>query len=208
MRYFTLTLGLLFPLALPLWADDQPNPDPAALEKKLTELGERIATLQREVTELRNQLDKLTPPKAVVLTPQEAVEAYKKNPNQPVTVEFGVELGSARFRTGFGEEDSIWAIWDGQLAGGGTFSAILRPRAYLELNIPSKEKGKAAVKPPAGDERKLVGRHVDENGLRVTGLVRRRGDALPGLEEYYIVIDDPSKVHLFNSVAPRPLPQP
>jgi len=133
MRYFTLTVGLLFPLALPLWADDQTSPDPAALQKKLTELGERLATLQREVTELREQLEKLAPLSAVVLTPQEAVEAYKKNPNPPVTVEFGVELGSARFRTGFGEEDSIWAIWDGQLAGGGRFYAILRPKAPRPL---------------------------------------------------------------------------
>jgi hypothetical protein len=207
MRYLTLTLGLLLPLALPSWADDQPGPDPADLQKKLSELEERIATLQREAAELRMQLDKLTSHKVVILTPQEAVDAYKKNPNQSVTVEFGVEPGSARIRTGFGHEDAIWAIWDGQLSGGGTFTAILQPRAYMELKIPSKEKGTAGVKPPLGGERTFVGRHVDVNGLRVTGQIRQGSEGF-WRGDYYMVVDDPSKVVLFNSIAPRPIPQP
>src|SRR5262245_14988283 len=111
MRSQTLTLALLFAMAvptLPSRAEEQPSPNPAALQKKLTELGQRIATLQREAGELRQQLDKLSPPKVAILTPQEAVEAYKKNPNQPVTVEFGVGPGSARFRTGLFQDDVIW----------------------------------------------------------------------------------------------------
>jgi hypothetical protein len=206
MRYVMLTLGLLFLTALFSRADDQPLPDPAALQSKLTQLDMRIAALQREAAELRTQLDKLSPPKVPILTPQEAVEAFKKDPNQPVTVEFGVNPGSAWIRTGIGHEDAIWAIWDGQLAGGGSFVAIVQPKAYMQLKIPSKEKGKAAVKPPAGSERSLIGRHIDENGLRVTGLVRHSSES-PWLGEYYIEVDDPSKVVLFHSIAPRPVPK-
>jgi hypothetical protein len=207
MRFFVPTLGLLLAMILPSWADDPPSPNPAALHKKLTELEKQIATLQREAAELRRQLDRLSPPRVVILTPQQAIEAYKKNPTQPVTVEFGVEPGSAGDRTGLSPRDVIWATWDGRLHGGGTFTAILHPKAYLELKIPSKEKGKAATKPPPGRERTLVGRHLDENGLRVTGLIRKRGEA-PWLGDYYLVVDDPSKVVLFNSINPRPLPRP
>jgi len=204
MQLLVLALGLVWALALPSWAEDQPSPDPAALRKKLAELEKRIGALQREADELRQQVDKLAPPRIVILTPQEAVEAYKKNPKQPVTVEFGVEPGSARFRTELVRGDTIGAIWDGRLLGGGTFTAILAPKAYGELNIPSKAKGKDAVKPTPGSERAVVGRHIDENGLRVTGLIRPKGEA-PWLDDYYIVVDDPSQVVLFNSIAPRPL---
>ena len=55
------------------------------------------------------------------------------------------------------------ATWDGRFPGGGTFTAILQPKAYTELKIPSKEKGKDAVKPPPGSERDVVGRHIDEH---------------------------------------------
>jgi hypothetical protein len=41
----------------------------------------------------------------------------------------------------------------------------------------------------------------------VTGLIRKRG-AAPWLGDYYLVVDDPSKVVLFNSINPRPLPRP
>ena len=207
MRSLMLALGLLSALALPSLADDQPGPNPAALHKRLAALEEQIATLQREAGELRQQLDKLAPPRVAILSPQEAVEAFKKNPGQPVTVEFGVEPGSAGSRTGLGPDDLIWATWDNRLVGGGSFSAILFPEAYVGLTIPAKEKGQAGVKPPPGGERALVGRHIDVNGLRVTGLIRQRGEA-SWRADYYIVVDDPTKVVLYHSIAPRPLPRP
>jgi hypothetical protein len=53
-------------------------------------------------------------------------------------------------------------------------------------------------------QREAVARHIDEHGVRVTGLVRNGGGS-PFAEDYYIEVDDPSKVALFLSVAPKPL---
>jgi hypothetical protein len=181
--------------------------DPADLRQKLTDLEGRIAALQREAVELRHQLDKLAPPKLAAVGPHEAIEAYRKNPNQPVTVEFGVEAGSGACRTGLGPgADAIIATWDGRFPGGGTLTAILHPSAYVGLKIPSKEIGREAVTPPLGDERAAIGRHIDEHGLRVTGVIRQ-GEGFPRVPSYYIEVDDPAKVVLYISVAPRPVRQ-
>ena len=176
------------------------TPDPAALRKRLTELDDKIAALQRESAELRKQLDQLAPPKPVVLTPAEAVAAFAKNPDQPVTVEFGVEAGSAADRTGPGPADVIVATWDGLLTDGGRFTVVLHPKAYAGLELPPKEKGKPATKPAPGKERETIGRHIDEHGLRATGVVKRTG-----IHDYLIEVDDPAKVTLFISIAPKPL---
>jgi hypothetical protein len=206
--------------------DPSPAPDPATLQKKLIELEEDIAKLQREAAELRVQLDKLAPRRVMILTPQEAVEAFKKHPDQPVTVEFGVLEGSAANRTGPVARpsidlvdlkepgamrtgpgiggDPIWATWDGYLIGGGQFTVTLTARAYAGLKIPSNAPGQPAVAPPPGRERQAIGEHIDDHGLRVTGLVRRAGGA-PFQDNYEMVIDDPSSVALFTGVAPKPI---
>lgn len=182
--------------------------DAAAIKKRLIDLEEQIATLQREAAILRQQLNQLkAPSQAVILTPPAAVEAHKKYPDQAVTVEFGVEEGSGAFRTGLGSEtNAITATWDGRLDGGGTFTVILFPKAYAELTIPSKKKGQDAFRPWPGFEREVVGRHIDEHGLRVTGIVRQCG-IWPGATNYRIEVADPSKVELFISVAPRSIRQ-
>ena len=185
-----------------------PAPDPAALQKRLTALEAQIAALQREAAELRKQLDQIAPPKAVILSPQEAVAAFKKNPGQPVTVEFGVREGTGAIYSGTGPDPLtfIVAVWDQRLEGGGTFRAIIREKAFSQLTIPAKEKGKPRFKPPPDRARELVARHIDVNGVRVTGVVRKGGGA-SFAEDYYIDVDDPAKVVLFNSIAPKAIRQ-
>ncbi len=206
---FGLPLALASLTLAPGTAGAQPPPpDPAALQKKLTEFDGRIAALQREAADLRKQLDRLTPAKVVILTPPQAVEAYKSNPDRPVTVEFGVVEGTGAIYTGIGPDPRSFlvAVWGNPLPGGGSFKAIIHSTAFAELKIPSREPGKSAVKPPPEMQRAAVACHIDEHGVRVTGLVRKA----PGpsfTDDYYIEVGDPSKVALFISVAPKALRQ-
>jgi hypothetical protein len=180
-------------------ADEPQQTDTAAIDRKIAELEGRLAEIVQELGELRRHLavDVSSPrPSLPIMTPQQAHDAYRIDPCKPVTVEFGVERGAGAFRTGFigPGPDPIWAIWDGRLQDGHTFEVYLMPEAYRALRLPGKRKGDASITPPPPRERDMVAKHVEENGLRVTGVLQAGG--------YSMVVTDPSKVVLYLAQQP------
>jgi hypothetical protein len=191
-------------------ADEPQRPDIAAIEQKITELEGRLVEIVQELKELRRNLAVQAPnanPALPIMTPQQAHDAFRIDPRKPVTVEFGVEPGAGAFRTGFigPGPDPIWAIWDGRLQDGHTFEVYLMPEAYRALRLPGKRKGDAPITPPPTRERDMVAKHIEENGLRITGVLEPGG--------YSMVVTDPSKVVLYLAQQPgtetyaKPKPQ-
>ncbi len=186
----SLLLGIATAAQNPLLAD---SPDHGSLRQRADAIERLIASLQDELAHIRSQLDKPSHRKAV--TPQEAVEQFKRFPKEPVTVEFGVEpIGypDVIVRVGDDPEPPIWARWDNRLVGGGTLTAIVPPAVYRKLTLPATD---ASQKPlTLRDERKEVVRHIETHGIRVTGILMPGG--LHG-EDYTIQITDPANVVLY-----------
>jgi hypothetical protein len=168
-------------------------PDAAALAERASNLERLIDSLEEELVHIRRQLAKLPARKGV--TPQAAVEQFKKHPNEPVTVEFGVEpigFPDAPIRQGDDPEPGISARWDNRLVGGGTLTAIIPPAVYRKLKLPAAEGGAISLTP--GRERAEVIKHIETHGIRVTGVL------VPGgfqNEDYVIQVSDPSEVVLY-----------
>jgi hypothetical protein len=187
MRNLVLVPVLLLTLGLESAGEDTK----AVLEKQAASLEHRIADLQRELAAVRAKLEKLSPQKA--LTPAQAVESFRKNPTESVTVEFGVErigVQDTLTRVGDDPDPSIIAKWDNYLPGGGTLTAILPPSVYKKLLLPTNEGKKVPLTP--GSERQQVVDHVEKHGIRVTGLLRDKG-----FDQYVIVVADSEKVVLY-----------
>ena len=118
---------LFLAVSLPATADETPTPSDRTVQERLADIEQRIDELKREVQELRAQLPPEIAGKRRALTPIEAVESFRKNPQQPVTVEFGVLPGSADELSGLQHLDEpvgpIRAVWDNYLPEGRTFTA-------------------------------------------------------------------------------------
>lgn len=178
-------------LALPTVASDPA--DEAALRERAESIQRLIVSLEKELAHVRGQLAEL--PAARGVTPQEAVEQFKKFPKEPVTVEFGVEpvgYPDVLVRPGDDPEPAIWARWDNRLVGGGTLTAVVPPAVYRKLLLPTADGGKKAL--TAGEERAQVVRHIEEHGIRVTGLLEPGGFQK---EDYVIQVTDPANVVLY-----------
>lgn len=129
-----------------------------------------------------------------VKTPAEAVESFKHNPMEQITVEFGVEsAGWPDSPIPIGEDPlpPIMADWDGRLPNGGKFSLVLTAKAIRGLKDVGIDLPPAQ---PVGlvDQARLgvLCKHLKGKGVRVTGLVRA---TRPGERhtDYHIVVDDP-----------------
>jgi len=169
--------------------DGTSPPDPVVVEQKIAELERRLETIVGELRALRRQLV----PR--VLTPQEAYNSFRRHPEEPVTVEFGVAPGwGTRFSEVDYEREPITATWDCFLDDGQTFSVTLTPDVWRALRLPGNPKGAPPSKPLPGDERNAIGKHIEENGLRVTGVLDPDGRSM--------VVSDPSKVVLYLARQP------
>jgi hypothetical protein len=197
MRRSWILLSLILALTVQSGRAKEPpadaKPDPQALQQRAAELERQIADLEKELLRVRRELAKVVPRRGV--TPQEAVEQFKRFPNEPVTVEFGVEpIGNpdGPIREGEDSEPAIVARWDNYLVGGGTITAIVPAKVYRRLALPTKDGGKLALTP--GQERKQVIRHVEEHGIRVTGVLEPGGI---NLDQYVIRVNEPGEVMLY-----------
>jgi hypothetical protein len=167
--------------------------DAQALQQRAADLERMIADLERELLQVRRELSKSPLRRGV--TPQEAVEQFKRFPKEPVTVEFGVEpigFPDAPIREGDDQEPAIMARWDNYLVGGGTLTAIVPSKVYRQLTIPTKEGGKVAL--TSGQERSQVVKHIEEHGIRVTGVLEPGGI---NNVQYVIRVDEPENVVLY-----------
>jgi hypothetical protein len=168
-------------------------PEAAGLVERAKNIEGLIASLDRELAHIRGQLARLPGRKGV--TPQEAVEQFKRWPKEPVTVEFGVEpvgYPDAPVRLGDDPEPAISARWDNFLPGGGTLTAIVPPAVYRKLAIPAPDGSQTAL--ATGQERAQVVKHMETHGIRVTGLLEPGG--FHG-EDYVIRISKPQEVVLY-----------
>jgi hypothetical protein len=168
-------------------------PNAAALAERASNLERLIDSLEEELVHVRRQLAKLPARKGV--TPQAAVEQFKKHPKEPVTVEFGVEpigFPDAPVRQGDDPAPAISARWDNRLVGGGTLTAIIPPPIYRKLKIPTAAGGEISLTP--GKERAEVIRHIETHGIRVTGVIEPGGIQN---EDYLIRVIEPGEVVLY-----------
>jgi hypothetical protein len=166
----------------------------ATLEKRLLDLEWQLTALQQELQDLRRELQAQSAPKVVPMTPEEAVHAFKQDPDRLLTVEFGVE--SAGWLDGpipIDEDQTppIRAEWDGRLSTGGQFALFLTARAISGLADIGIELPPATPVGLVDIERVgLICRHLKGKGVHVTGVIRasRPEDRYT---DYSIVIDDP-----------------
>ncbi len=168
-------------------------PDAAALAERAQHLTGLIASLEQELAHVRGQLARLPGRKGI--TPQEAVEQFKRIPDVPVTVEFGVEpvgFPDAPARQGDDPEPAISATWDNRLVGGGTLTAIIPPAVYRKLKLPATDGSTTPLAP--GQERKQVVKHIETHGIRVTGKLQPGGFSN---EDFVILVAEPEEVVLY-----------
>jgi hypothetical protein len=184
---FALVIVLL--VSKPALTDDFGDRHAAELERKVAELESRLEAIVEELRAVRRQL---APP---ALTPQQAFDSFRRDPEKPVTVEFGVVPGSGTlFSEVDYENEPIHLTWDWVLDDKTRFTATLMPEAWRALRIPGKHKGAPPIKPPPGEERARVARHIETNGLRVTGVLQQGGRSM--------IVADPSKVVLYLAGQP------
>jgi hypothetical protein len=129
------------------------------------------------------------------LTPEQAVQSFKQDPQKRVTVEFGIESAGwldGPIRFGDDPHPPLLADWDGRLSSGGKFSLLLTAKALRGL----KDAGIGL--PPAQPEGFVdLGRlgqlckHMKGKGVRVTGIVRTSRPEAKNAD-YTLVVDDPS----------------
>lgn len=180
--------------------------DPAQEAETLAALEQRIARLERLSRELESELaatrrdfERLRPRKTRGVTPQEAVNSCLRDPERPVTVEFGVEPGCAAILDGLIREGEdpvgpMRVVWDNRLTDGKTLTAYLPPKVYRRLKgfAPADEREVVEARPGelASDPlRSRVAAHIEENGIRVTGTLRE--DAFGN---YFIEVADAADV--------------
>jgi hypothetical protein len=200
MRHAVFVLTFLVG-SIPVSGDDSSTKtaDIAALEQRIARLEQQASQLQQDLQAAKQELQRLAPRKVRAMTPQDAVNAYLKDPDQPVTVEFGVEPGCAAILDGLVREGEdpvgpIRAVWDNRLVDGKTLTAYLPPKVYRRLKGFAPDDERKVVVAQPGESlldplRSRVAKHIEENGIRVTGAIQR--DAF---ENYFIQVDDPLNV--------------
>ena len=194
-RQWTLVV-LLIAFARTAFADESPPVVPSdaqALQQRAAAIERLIAELEKELLQVRRELAKSSPRRGV--TPHEAVEQFKRFPKEPVTVEFGVEpIGypDGPIREGEETEPAIMARWDNYLVGGGTITAIVPAKVYRQLTLPTTGGGKVPLM--LGQERKQVVNHIEEHGIRVTGVLEPGGI---NNDQYIIRVIEPENVVLY-----------
>jgi len=180
--------------------DSAPNTEAiAALEQRISRLERLAGELQEELAAARRDLERLQPRKVRGVTPQEAVNSFQKDPERPVTVEFGVEPGCAAIHDGLIREGDdpvgpMRAVWDNRLTDGKTLTAYLPPKAYRRLKgfAPADEREIIEARPgelSIDPLRSRVARHIEENGIRVTGKLQE-----DGFGNYFIQVGDAADV--------------
>jgi hypothetical protein len=168
-------------------------PEAAALAERARDIEGLITSLEKELAHVRGQLARLPGRRGV--TPQEAVDQFKRWPKEPVTVEFGVEpvgYPDAPARLGEDPEPAISATWDNRLVGGGTLTAIVPPAVYRQLKIPASDGSSTPLAP--GQERKQVVKHIETHGIRVTGILQPVGFQN---QDFVIRVSEPTEVVLY-----------
>jgi len=193
MRLYLFPLILLFVAGVTsdCFAQAQQS-EVAALQARAAKLEQQIADLQKELDDVRDKIAELNPHP---LTPYEALAAFERHPERPVTVEFGVErIGypDGLIKDGDDLEPAIIATWDNFFPGGGTLTAIVPPSVYRQLTLPTKD-GRT-VKLTRGNERQQVVKHIEANGIRVTGIMQRGGFSD---NDYTIQVEKPEDVVLY-----------
>lgn len=175
-------------------AEDSPRPDPAQLQKKLSDLELRLETILQELREVRVQMGPIVDSKpSRIMTPQEAHDAFRINPRGKVTVEFGVLPRGAITQEDLSKEP-IHVVWDCSLEDHTQFDVVLTPAVINSLKIPDKDRKSPAIKPPAGQERDMVLKHIEENGLRVTGVLESNGRTM--------IVSSPANIVLYLTRQP------
>jgi hypothetical protein len=167
----------------------------AALEQRLAALERQVREVREESTALRNAKSTNSASQNALrrgVTPAEAVESFRRAPKEPVTVELGVQsIGYPDGPIPIGEdpEPAISATWDNYFVDGGTFTAIVPPAVYRKLTLPGKDGSRTPL--TLGAERREVVKHIEENGIRVTGVIVEDGG------HFRIVVDSADDVVLY-----------
>lgn len=171
-----------------------PAVETATLEMRLLDLERQLASLRQELSDLHRELQVLAASRVVPMTPEQAVNAFKQDPDQLLTVEFGVESAGWLDGPVSIDEDPtppIRAEWDGRLSNGGQFALFLTARAIRGLADIGIELPPASPAGLVDSERLgLICRHLKGKGVRVTGLVRANRPEARNTD-YTIVVDDP-----------------
>jgi hypothetical protein len=173
--------------------------DLPALEERITRLEQQAGQLQQDLELARLELRRLAPRKVRAMTPQDAVNQFLKHPDQPVTVEFGVEPGCASIldgpvREGEDAVGPMRAVWDNRLVDGKSLTAYLPPKVYRRLKGFAPDDEREVIVPRPGESlvdplRSRIAKHIEENGIRVTGMIQQ--DAF---ENYFIQVNEPKDV--------------
>jgi hypothetical protein len=168
-----------------------PQAQPAVTPAQIEELERQVTALLEKLQELRRALQ--AQPETRALTPDEAVKEWRQNPQEPVTVEFGI--GEAGWPDGpipLGEDQlpPIIADWDGRLSNGGRFSLFLTAAAIRGFHetqtdtTPDRPVGYV----DSGDVDRLC-RQLKGKGVRVSGIIRaNRPD--DRYTDFSITVDD------------------
>jgi hypothetical protein len=174
---------------------------PAVTPEQIEELERAAAALLERLRQLRRALQLQAHSEARALTPDEAVKAWLQNPQEPVTVEFGIgEAGWPDAPIPIDEDPlpPIIADWDNRLSNGGTFSLHLTAvaiRGFQESQTdPPHDRPAGSM--DTGDVDQLCKR-LTGKGVRVTGLLRpsRPDDRY---SDYSIIVDDAANFRIFE----------
>jgi hypothetical protein len=193
MRHICFSSLVLAALCGLVMAEDSSRPDSALLQKKLSDLEQKLETVLQELREVRALMGPVDSKPSRIMTPQEAHDAFRVNPRGKVTVEFGVLPRGAITQEELSKEP-IHVTWDCSLEDHTQFEVVLTPAAFNSLKLPNKDRMSPPIKPRAGQERDMVLKHIEENGLRVTGVLESNGRTM--------IVSSPANVVLYLTRQP------
>jgi len=157
---------------------------PAKAARRIADLEQRLEAIQTELRAIRGELA------PSIMTPQQACDSQRRDPGVAVTVEFGViPVSGTQFLDVDLQQEPIVVTWDGALDDGNTFSVTLTPEVWRVLRLPGETKGAPPRQPLPEEAREAVRRHIEANGLRVTGVLEADGHSM--------VVENPAQVVLY-----------
>jgi hypothetical protein len=157
---------------------------PVEAARRIADIEQRLEAIQTELRAIRRELA------PSIMTPQQAYDSQRRDPGVAVTVEFGVmPVSGTQFLDVDLQQEPIVVTWDGALDDGNTFSVTLTPQVWRVLRLPGETKGAPPRQPLPEEARDAVRRHIETNGLRVTGALEADGHSM--------VVEDPAQVVLY-----------
>lgn len=204
------TLSIVACLALPFLdsarGQDAPQakPDIGSLEKRAAELECQLATVKKELQEVRDKLQ--VGSKVAVVHPRDAkaglspAEAVKQGAKKTITVEFGV--GSATFLLdkqrpyGSGPVPPIVLEWDNALTDGGGFFVLLSGNAVSQHVMGAvKPADEGSVYPSVRNLEQFC-KEIKGRGIRATGRIQEIGPSWS--KNYQLILDDPENFKIIK----------